>query len=88
MSLEEGGEASLQPQFSHETGDVEAIRDQSHTPGLQTITDTVTRAFRLFNGRTIGLESRVESKAGQDKQPNLVVVQVTGVVPSSLDIVF
>lgn len=57
----------------------------TNTQGLQAITDTVMRAFRLFNGRTIGLESSLQKK---DKETNLVVVQVTGTVPFSLDIVF
>ena len=65
------------------------VTDRFHivtqTAGLQTITDTVMRSFRLFNGRTIGLESSLEKKG---KQPNLVVFQITGVVPFSLDLVF
>lgn len=57
----------------------------THTMGLHTITDTVMRSFRLFDGRTIGLESSLEKKG---KQPNLVVFQITGVVPFTLDLAF
>ena len=55
------------------------------TAGLHTITDTVMRSFRLFDGRTIGLEAGLE-KSG--KPSNLVVMQVTGTLPFSLDVVF
>ena len=56
------------------------------TAGLQTISETVMRSFRLFDGRTIGLEASLEKRGG--KPPNLVVVQLTGTLPFSLDIVF
>jgi len=55
------------------------------TPGLESITDTVMRSFRLFDGRTIGLEAGLEKKS---KPPNLVVMQVTGTLPFTLDVVF
>jgi len=66
-----------------------AVTDRYHiatqTAGLHTITDTVMRSFRLFNGRSIGLESSLERKG---RAPNLVVMQVTGTVPFTLDVVF
>jgi len=55
------------------------------TPGLQAITETVMRSFRLFNGRSIGLESSLEKKG---KKPNLIVLQLSGTVPFSIDIAF
>ena len=69
--------------------DASTVTERFHiatqTVGLHTITDTVMRSFRLFNGRTIGLESSLEKKG---KQPNLVVMQITGVVPFTLDLMF
>jgi len=55
------------------------------TSGLESITDTVMRSFRLFDGKTIGLEAGLEKKS---KPPNLVVMQVTGTLPFTLDVVF
>ena len=55
------------------------------TQGLHTITDTVMRSFRLFNGRSIGLESSLEKKG---KKANLIVLQLTGTLPFSIDIVY
>jgi len=72
-----------------EPSDASTVTDRFHiatqTVGLHTITDTVIRSFRLFNGRTIGLESSLEKKG---KQPNLVVMQITGTVPFTLDLMF
>jgi len=69
--------------------DASTVTERFHiatqTAGLHTITDTVMRSFRLFNGRSIGLESSLEKKG---KQPNLVVMQITGVVPFTLDLMF
>ena len=110
-ALEEGADASLEPRYEEEGGELGSIEGRSatlgswrlwwqpsdsstvtdrfhivtHTMGLHTITDTVMRSFRLFNGRTIGLESSLEKKG---KQPNLVVFQITGVVPFTLDLAF
>jgi len=64
---------------------IERFHIATQTAGLHTITDTVMRSFRLFDGRTIGLESSLEKKG---KPPNLVVMQITGIVPFSLDLVF
>merc|ERR1719312_1963534 len=57
----------------------------TNTPGLQAVTETVMRSFRLFNGRSIGLESSLEKKG---KKPNLIVLQLSGTVPFSIDIAF
>jgi mannosyl-oligosaccharide glucosidase len=55
------------------------------TPGLQAVTDTVMRSFRLFDGRTVGLEAGLE---GRGRPHNLVVLQVTATLPFAIDIVF
>ena len=72
-----------------ETSPDTRVTDRFHiatvTPGLQSITDTVMRSFRLFNGRSIGLESSLEKKG---KKPNLIVLQLTGTVPFTVDIAF
>jgi len=52
--------------------------------GLQTLTDTVMRGFRLFNGRVIGLESSLD----KPENPSFIIFQVIGKLPFELDIVF
>ena len=75
--------------LSWETSVSTRVEERYHisttSPGLQSITDTVMRTFRLFNGRSIGLESSLEKKG---KKPNLIVFQITGTVPFSIDIAF
>jgi len=66
-------------------GVISSFHIATNTAGLHTITDTVMRSFRLFDGSIIGLESNLEKKG---KPVNLVVFQVTGTLPFSLDIVF
>jgi len=72
-----------------QSNEASTITDKFHistyTAGLHTITDTVMRSFRIFNGKTIGLESTLERKG---KQSNLVIFQISGVVPFTLDIAF
>ena len=69
----------------HSTSISEKYHISTVTPGLQHITDTVMRSFRLFNGRSIGLESSLEKKG---KKPNLIVLQLSGKIPFSVDIVY
>merc|ERR1719342_2034341 len=70
---------------SHSTSVHEKYHISTVSPGLHAITDTVMRSFRLFNARSIGLESSLEKKG---KKPNLIVLQLTGTVPFTIDIAF
>jgi len=55
------------------------------TPGLHMLTDTVLRSLRLYEGKTIGLES---SLSKQPNKPNFIVFQINAKGPVNLDIVF
>ena len=70
---------------SHSTSVHEKYHISTVSPGIHAITDTVMRSFRLFNARSIGLESSLEKKG---KKPNLIVLQLTGTVPFTIDIAF
>lgn len=53
--------------------------------GLHTLTDTVMRSLRLFDGRTIGLESSLGKGTGR---PNFIIFQLNARPGAQLDIVF
>jgi len=66
------------------------VKSQFHlvtvTPGLHTLTDTVLRSLRLFDGKTIGLESSLSRQ--NNGQSNFIVFQINAKGPVTLDVAF